>query len=298
VHDRRGAEARLVREDAARDAVADRLRDRGAREAAAMLQAVIAAIRGAAVGAGSTIILPADYRIAATDSRFGYVFTRRGFFPEGASAWHLPRIVGMGRATDWMLTGRVFPATTGSTTRPPAFVRARATRCHVPFRRTWSETRRPAGEIAESREFSLGLLLEVTGDLQSDRAFPGENGFGVGTVRLDVRGELDGGWGYRVQTEFGGILDAFLSFRAHPSVVVDGGLFKAPFSAEFLLPSADIDMIDRPQIVRGLVPRRKVGAQVRGAPDDGPFAYRVGVFNRGGPIGGSADPVVAEHASL
>ncbi|MEV0332720.1 enoyl-CoA hydratase-related protein [Nocardia sp. NPDC050717] len=71
---------------------------------------VIAAIRGAAVGAGSTIILPADYRIAATDSRFGYVFTRRGFFPEGASAWHLPRVVGMGRAMDWMLSGRVFPA--------------------------------------------------------------------------------------------------------------------------------------------------------------------------------------------
>ncbi|MEU7145900.1 enoyl-CoA hydratase-related protein [Nocardia sp. NPDC046473] len=71
---------------------------------------VIAAIRGAAIGAGSTIILPADYRIAATDSRFGYVFTRRGFFPEGASTWHLPRIVGMGCAMDWMLTGRVFPA--------------------------------------------------------------------------------------------------------------------------------------------------------------------------------------------
>ncbi|MEV6217440.1 enoyl-CoA hydratase-related protein [Nocardia sp. NPDC051833] len=71
---------------------------------------VIAAIRGAAVGAGSTIILPADYRIAATDSRFGYVFTRRGLFPEGGSAWYLPRLVGMGRAMDWMLSGRVFPA--------------------------------------------------------------------------------------------------------------------------------------------------------------------------------------------
>jgi enoyl-CoA hydratase/carnithine racemase len=46
---------------------------------------VIAAIRGTAVGAGSTIILPADYRIATEDSRFGYVFTRRGFFPEGGS---------------------------------------------------------------------------------------------------------------------------------------------------------------------------------------------------------------------
>ncbi|MGV9408738.1 enoyl-CoA hydratase-related protein [Nocardia sp. NPDC003693] len=71
---------------------------------------IIAAVRGAAIGGGSTIILPADYRIAATDSRFGFVFTQRGFFPEGASAWHLPRVVGLPQAMDWMLTGRVFPA--------------------------------------------------------------------------------------------------------------------------------------------------------------------------------------------
>jgi enoyl-CoA hydratase/carnithine racemase len=71
---------------------------------------VIAAIRGAAVGAGSTIVLPCDYRLAATDSRFGYVFVRRGIVPEGASAWFLPRLVGMGRALDWMVSGRVFGA--------------------------------------------------------------------------------------------------------------------------------------------------------------------------------------------
>jgi enoyl-CoA hydratase/carnithine racemase len=71
---------------------------------------VIAAIRGAAVGAGSTIILPADFRLAATNSRFGYVFTRRGLVPEGASTWFLPRLVGLGRALDWMVSGRVFDA--------------------------------------------------------------------------------------------------------------------------------------------------------------------------------------------
>jgi enoyl-CoA hydratase/carnithine racemase len=75
-----------------------------------MNKPVIAAIRGAAVGAGSTIILPADYRIAAKDSRFGYVFTRRGIVPEGASTWFLPRLVGMGTALDWMISGRVFNA--------------------------------------------------------------------------------------------------------------------------------------------------------------------------------------------
>ncbi|WP_327256526.1 enoyl-CoA hydratase-related protein [Streptomyces sp. NBC_01244] len=71
---------------------------------------VIAAIRGAAVGVGSTMILPADYRIVAADSRFGFVFSRRGIYPEGGSTWFLPRLVGMGRALDWMISGRLIPA--------------------------------------------------------------------------------------------------------------------------------------------------------------------------------------------
>ena len=71
---------------------------------------VIAALRGAAVGAGSTIVLPADYRLAATDARFGFVFSRRGLYPEGGSTWFLPRFVGLGTAMDWMVSGRVFDA--------------------------------------------------------------------------------------------------------------------------------------------------------------------------------------------
>lgn len=76
----------------------------------AMDKPVIAAVRGAAVGVGSTMLLPADYRLAATDSRFGFVFSRRGIFPEGGSTWFLPRLVGLGRAMDWMLSGRLIPA--------------------------------------------------------------------------------------------------------------------------------------------------------------------------------------------
>jgi enoyl-CoA hydratase/carnithine racemase len=76
----------------------------------ALDQPVIAAVRGAAVGVGSTMLLPADYRLAATDTRFGFVFTRRGIYPEGGSTWFLPRLVGLGRALDWMLSGRLIPA--------------------------------------------------------------------------------------------------------------------------------------------------------------------------------------------
>jgi enoyl-CoA hydratase/carnithine racemase len=71
---------------------------------------VIAAVRGAAVGVGSTMLLPADYRLAGSDARFGFVFSRRGIFPEGGSTWFLPRLVGLGRALDWMLSGRLIPA--------------------------------------------------------------------------------------------------------------------------------------------------------------------------------------------
>ncbi|MCU6480798.1 enoyl-CoA hydratase/carnithine racemase [Arthrobacter silviterrae] len=71
---------------------------------------VIAALRGVAVGGGITITLSCDFRLASTDSRFSFPFSRRGIFPEGASVWYLPRLVGMTRAADWMLTGRLFGA--------------------------------------------------------------------------------------------------------------------------------------------------------------------------------------------
>ncbi|MEV6429017.1 enoyl-CoA hydratase-related protein [Nocardia sp. NPDC051463] len=71
---------------------------------------VIVAMQGAAVGVGLSMTLAADFRLAAQDSRFGFVFARRGLFPEGGSLWFLPRIVGLARAKEWMLTGRVFGA--------------------------------------------------------------------------------------------------------------------------------------------------------------------------------------------
>ena len=70
---------------------------------------VIAAINGPAVGVGITMTLPMDVRIASSAARMGFVFTRRGIVPEACSSWFLPRLVGIGRAAEWVLTGRVFP---------------------------------------------------------------------------------------------------------------------------------------------------------------------------------------------
>ena len=74
------------------------------------LKPVIGAINGAAVGVGVTMTLPMDVRLASTEARFGFVFSRRGIVPEAASSWFLPRLVGISRAMEWVASGEVFNA--------------------------------------------------------------------------------------------------------------------------------------------------------------------------------------------
>jgi len=71
---------------------------------------VIGAINGAAVGAGATMLLPMDIRLAARTAKIGFAFARRGITPDGASSWFLPRLVGISRAMEWVATGRLFGA--------------------------------------------------------------------------------------------------------------------------------------------------------------------------------------------
>jgi len=75
-----------------------------------MKKPVIVALNGPAVGVGITMTLPADIRLASESAKIGFVFTRRGIVPEACSSWFLPRIVGMSKAAEWVLTGRVFSA--------------------------------------------------------------------------------------------------------------------------------------------------------------------------------------------
>ena len=67
---------------------------------------IIGAIHGYAVGVGVTTILPFDFRIAGESAQFGFRFVKMGLLPEAASTTLLPRLVGVGRALDWCLTGR------------------------------------------------------------------------------------------------------------------------------------------------------------------------------------------------
>ena len=71
---------------------------------------VVGAINGAAVGAGATVPLAMDVRLGSERAKFGMVFARRGMSPDAASTWFLPRVVGISRALEWMISGRMFDA--------------------------------------------------------------------------------------------------------------------------------------------------------------------------------------------
>ena len=67
----------------------------------------IAALNGAAIGAGLAVALACDLRIAARDAKLGLNFTKLGIHPGMGSSWTLPRLVGPAHAADLLLTGRI-----------------------------------------------------------------------------------------------------------------------------------------------------------------------------------------------
>ena len=71
---------------------------------------VIAAVNGAAIGAGCDLACMCDIRIAATDAKFAESFLRVGLVPGDGGAWLLPRVVGYPRALEMALTCRAIEA--------------------------------------------------------------------------------------------------------------------------------------------------------------------------------------------
>ena len=71
---------------------------------------LIAAVNGAAVGIGATMLLPMDFRICSEEARFGFVFAKRGIVPEAASSWFLPRLVGITKALELCYSGKIISA--------------------------------------------------------------------------------------------------------------------------------------------------------------------------------------------
>jgi len=70
----------------------------------------VAAVDGVAVGAGMNLALGCDIVIASTRARFSEIFVRRGLTLDFGGTWLLPRIVGLQRAKELALTGRIVEA--------------------------------------------------------------------------------------------------------------------------------------------------------------------------------------------
>ncbi|UOA33116.1 Short-chain-enoyl-CoA hydratase [Sulfitobacter sp. DSM 110093] len=71
---------------------------------------VIAAMNGAAAGAGLDLALMCDLRIAARSAKFGETYTKVGIVPGAGGAWFLPRLVGTAKALELFWTAEFLSA--------------------------------------------------------------------------------------------------------------------------------------------------------------------------------------------
>jgi enoyl-CoA hydratase/carnithine racemase len=114
---------------------------------------LIAAVNGAAVGIGVTMILPFDIIIASDKARFGMFFIKMGLVPELASTHFLVQRMGFGRASEMCLSGRLYSA-------DEAYRGGLADRL-APAEKLLDEAFRVGSEIATNPDRQLRMIKEL-----------------------------------------------------------------------------------------------------------------------------------------
>jgi 2-(1,2-epoxy-1,2-dihydrophenyl)acetyl-CoA isomerase len=71
---------------------------------------IVGAINGVAAGAGASLAMACDIRVASEAASFALAFGRVGLVPDSGATWFLPRLVGSGRAAEIALLGDSIPA--------------------------------------------------------------------------------------------------------------------------------------------------------------------------------------------
>ena len=114
---------------------------------------IIAAVNGVAAGAGASIVLACDERIASDRAKLSFSFAKVGLVPDSGALWLLARMVGTARAWEIVTTGRTISAQEGADLGlwpPPSGA--------DDFGSVW---RARAGEIARGAPLALRLTKQL-----------------------------------------------------------------------------------------------------------------------------------------
>ena len=138
---------------------------------------VIAAVNGVAAGAGVSLALACDLRVAADTASFGMAFVRIGLVPDSGVSYFMPRAVGLAKALELAITGQRIDAAAALSLGMVTSV--------VPADRVLQEAQAVAARLAEMPTVTIGLIkrllygaahlpigevLELEADLQDQAA--------------------------------------------------------------------------------------------------------------------------------
>lgn len=131
---------------------------------------IVASINGVAAGAGAVIALAADFRVASEEARIAFLFTKVGLCgADMGAAWLLPRVVGLGRATELLMLGDFVEAREAE--RIGLYHRV------VPSDRLAEETRALAERLRDGPAFALRMtktMIEREASMSLEQALEAE----------------------------------------------------------------------------------------------------------------------------
>jgi len=129
--------------------------------------------------------------------------------------------------------------------------------------------------------FNLNLLIQSEGRFSfKDNDFQGGRTFSAANARISLRGELDGGFFYRVMVDAAPqvrLLDAFVGYKMHDAISVSVGAMKPRQTLDFIPDPGAHNFVDRAVITGLLVGTREIGVAATG--DVGGLYYYAGLFN-------------------